>query len=191
MSMEIAKERYIKWHETHYPGTNKEYQRHAVDQLENSKIQTYIKKSRRGNFLKGYKILDLNEEAADDETYYTDIHEKDEQNANDIKTESAIDLLNRLCADYVPSTKPILENFTPKKNQVDDDSDSDIDDIVETTKTREPTKNLKCFDTFSNSSNTASNLDSNGIKIANTKNTKKHNGHMEFIIDNSSSDESD
>ena len=191
MSMEIAKERYIKWHETHYPGTNKEYQRHAVDQLENSKIQTYIKKSRRGNFLKGYKILDLNEEAADDETYYTDIHEKDEQNANDIKTESAIDLLNRLCADYVPSTKPILENFTPKKNQVDDDSDSDIDDIVETTKTREPTKNLKCFDIFSNSSNTASNLDSNGIKIANTKNTKKHSDHMEFIIDNNSADESD
>jgi phage/plasmid-associated DNA primase len=44
MSMETAKECYIKWHEGQYPGTNKEYQRHAVDQLENSKIQSYIKR---------------------------------------------------------------------------------------------------------------------------------------------------
>jgi hypothetical protein len=231
MSVEIVKERFIKWHESHFPGVNKEYQRHAIDQLENSKMQAYITKSRSGSFLKGYKILDLNEEAADDEVYYTDLHESNEQNINGIKSESAMELLSRLCAEFKevkdlqPSrqsngqsnerpdykitklnetnrhSKPLVRE---KPVESDSGSDSDIEDIVKITKTREPTKSLK----FTNTVNNISNLDSNGIKIPskvlglkniegnkktnmNGFNGQKNNNHMEFMIANDSENESD
>jgi phage/plasmid-associated DNA primase len=231
MSVEIVKERFIKWHESHFPGVNKEYQRHAIDQLENSKMQAYITKSRSGSFLKGYKILDLNEEAADDEVYYTDLHESNEQNINGIKSESAMELLSRLCAEFKevkdlqPSrqsngqsnerpdykitklnetnrhSKPLVRE---KPVESDSGSDSDIEDIVKITKTREPTKSLK----FTNTVNNISNLDSNGIKIPskvlglkniegnkktnmNGFNGQNNNNHMEFMIANDSENESD
>ena len=226
MSVEIVKERFIKWHESQFPGVNKEYQRHAIDQLENSKMQAYITKSRSGSFLKGYKILDLNEEAADDEVYYTDLHESNEQNINGIKSESAMELLSRLCAEFkeVKDLQPNRQSnartdykFTklnePNRHtkslvsenpaESDSGSDSDIEDIVKITKSREPTKTLK----FTNTVNNISNLDSNGIKIPSRMSLKniecdkksnvnsfkgqKNNNHMEFMIENDSENESD
>ena len=45
--------------------------------LENSKIQEFIKKSRRGNFIKVYRVLDVNEDKNDDETSKNDISKRD------------------------------------------------------------------------------------------------------------------
>jgi len=164
MPMETAKERYIKWHESAYPGTSKEYQRHAIDQLENSKIQSYIKKSKRGNFLKGYRVLDLAEEAAEEEEYYTDIHEKADQNINGIKSESAEELLDRLCREHDgTSVSNPNRHVAETKNDQGDETDSDVEDIVADVKRRAPSKNLR-----RNANNVAidpTSLDTNGIKL--------------------------
>ena len=164
MPMETAKERYIKWHESAYPGTSKEYQRHAIDQLENSKIQSYIKKSKRGNFLKGYRVLNLAEEAAEDEEYYTDIHEKSDQNINGIKSESAEELLDRLCREhdgtYVPDTN---RHVAETKNDQGDETDSDVEDIVADVKRRAQSKNLRR--NVNNVDIDPKSLDTNGIII--------------------------
>ena len=166
MSMAIVKEKYIKWHDSQYPGTNKEYQRHAIDQLENSKIQSYIKKTTRDNFLKGYRILDLTEEAADDEEYYTDIYEKSEQNSKSIVSESAAQLLARMISEYKeqPASTPIF-----KAPVVESESDSDVEEIVADTKKREPKKFFEKAEVV--------NTDANGIKIQ----KKIIKPHMEFI----------
>jgi phage/plasmid-associated DNA primase len=221
MSMEIAKERYIKWHESQYPGSNKEYQRHAIDQLENSKIQAFIKKSRRGTFLKGYRILDLNEDPADDETYYTDIHERDEQDTNLITKESASELLTRLRSEYdnTKTTCAIAGNSfkteliagnsfkteliagnsfkteliagnsfktTKSSENILDDSDSDIEDIIENIKKTEPKKSFK----FKIDNVVVSDLDINGIKLPKKNGSIKAVNCKEFVINNGSEDES-
>jgi phage/plasmid-associated DNA primase len=164
MSMETAKERYIRWHESAYPGTSKEYQRHAIDQLENSKIQSFIKKSKRGNFLKGYRILEFSEEAADDEEYYTEIHENADQNINSIKPESAEQLLARLCREHV-YTDDIGNKTPPRESKPDigDDTDSDIDEIINSTNRREPSKNT--VNKVKASYVKSASLDANGIKL--------------------------
>ena len=46
MPMDTVIEIYVKWYEKNYPGTSKECQRIAKEQLENSKIQKFIKKTR-------------------------------------------------------------------------------------------------------------------------------------------------
>jgi phage/plasmid-associated DNA primase len=199
MPMEIVKEIYIKWHESQYPGTTKEYQRHAIDQLENSKIQSYIKKTKRGNFLKGYRVLDLSEDAAEDEEYYTDIYEKSNQNITNIKPESAEELLDRLCKEYDSNAihNPIRPNqtiFEKKYNDTSEtDSDSDIEDIIAETKSKEPMRNLSR--TINNID--VNKLDSNGIRIPKKKVPKKkthisdeaHVDHMNFA--NMGCDETD
>ena len=197
--MEIVKEIYIKWHESQYPGTTMEYQRHAIDQLENSKIQSYIKKTKRGNFLKGYRVLDLSEDAAEDEEYYTDIYEKSNQNITNIKPESAEELLDRLCKEYDSNAihNPIRPNqtiFEKKYNDTSEtDSDSDIEDIIAETKSKEPMRNLSR--TINNID--VNKLDSNGIRIPKKKVPKKkthisdeaHVDHMNFA--NMGCDETD
>ena len=169
MSMEIVKEKYIKWHESQYPGTNKEYQRHAIDQLENSKIQVFIKKSNRGNFLKGYRVLDLMEEAADDESYYNDI-EKNEHDFAGIKSESAIQMIARMRAEFDKSQSVTKKSAEPKigKSSIVEskepayDTDSDIEDMVKATKNREPNKASAASRKYDKVD--LSHLDNNGIK---------------------------
>lgn len=184
MSMEIAKERYIKWHESQYPSNNKEYQRHAIDELENSKIQDFITKTRRGNFLKGYRILDLNEESADCEEYYTDIHEKYSQDTSNIKPETAEELLARLCSEYDNSNinefKSYENKFNENKdNENNDETDSDIDEIIENVKKSEPVKYNK-----NKNIEPAINLNSNGIRVPSSQHKKNNsiNNYKEYAI---------
>jgi phage/plasmid-associated DNA primase len=166
MPMTIIKTRYITWYESNYPGTNKEYQRVAVDQLENSKIQTFIKKSKRGNFLKGYRVLDLTEEKDDDEEYYTDLFERENHNITAIKAETTTEYIDRLCKEYdMKKIETPYESGSKKPETTktyNDDSDSDIDDMIEDNIKREPTK-------FAKKQNTNKldeiKMDSNGIKI--------------------------
>ena len=162
--MDTVAEIYIKWYEKNYPGTSKECQRIAKEQLENSKIQKFIKKTRSGNLIKGYRILDLNEEKNDDEEYFADISVKKTNDITNIKKESAIQLHKRLCKEYdegyTPEpVKPVLE---PPKEETEPESDSDIESIIKDVKDREPASKSKWVPRENNIE--VQNLDANGIK---------------------------
>ena len=147
MPMTTVKDRYIKWHESIYSGSNKEYQRLAMDQLENSKLQSFIKKTKRGNFIKGFRVLDIAEEPEDAEVYYTDIYETAFQDIKDIKKESAGELISRLSYEFDNKTSmnsdeyyKIHINNMLKPSIVHDDTDSDIDELLDKIETTDPNK---------------------------------------------------
>jgi phage/plasmid-associated DNA primase len=157
-------EKYNKWYESQFPGSNGEYKRHAKDQLENSKIQSFIKKTRLGNYVKGYRILGVGEVKTDDEEYYIDLFEKKNLNALHIKPENAKEYVERLCREYdgVVQEPIIVLKDNDIKND-DTDSDSDIEELVRDNHKREPTKTFKVVN------KEVLNLDSIGIKIPKKK----------------------
>ena len=166
MPMTIVRDRYIKWHESAYPGANKEYQRLAIDQLENSKIQSFIKKTKRGNFIKGYRVLDVNEEANEDEEYYTDIFEKANKDVDGIKNETSEELILRLRREYdnIEKKTVVISPLIPVNNNSkpnDIDTDSDIDEDIKSITKREPKKNSGFKPSFDKPANT----NANGIII--------------------------
>jgi phage/plasmid-associated DNA primase len=174
-------EKYCRWYESQFPGATGDYKKHAMDQIENSKIQSFIKKTRMGNFLKGYRVLGVGETKTDDEEYYIDIFENTNKHALKIKKESALEYVNRLCADFnttpiVKRIPPIVDKFdkveldnkaTILNNMDDIEYDSDIDDMIEDNKRREPTLNVTRSNNLISSKVTSlnkSNLDKNGFK---------------------------
>ena len=168
MSMAIVRSRYINWYESNYPGSNKEYQRIAIDQLENSKIQEFIKKSRRGNFIKGYRVLDVNEDKNDDEEYYTDLFERDKQDTVKIISESAIQYHERLCKEHankIKNNKIETPKQIERKTESAVDYDSDIDELIKDNQKRIPKKELKQINPTA--------VGKNGIKIHNIASNKK------------------
>ena len=189
MPIAIVKMRYVNWYESNYPGTNKEYQRVAIDQLENSKIQSFIKKSKRGNFLKGYRVLDLTEEKDDDEEYYTDLFERENNNTTSIKSETTIEYIDRLCKEYdMKKIENTYEFVNPKSDfndninytdNKDDDSSSDIEDMVADNIKREPNKFAK---KQNNSKLDEIKVDSNGIKIIPKKKIINRNDMRSFAM---------
>lgn len=173
MSITTVRERYIKWHESMYPGASKDYQRVAIDQLENSKIQSFIKKTKRGNFIKGYKILDLAEEKDEEDEYYTDLFERANKDTMKIKKETAQEFHKRLCDEYdlanktsgsnIKSTHDSFKSIDIKTDKhSDDESDSDIEELINQVKESEPQKSVK-KSRFNNID--VDNLDKNGIKV--------------------------
>ena len=70
---------YVRWHENLYPSGNKEYQRSACDNLENSKLRKMIKKNKRGTMVVGYRVLEMGEDKTDGEIFYTDLFEDNEK----------------------------------------------------------------------------------------------------------------
>jgi hypothetical protein len=158
-------EKYIKWYDVQFPGS-KDFQKHVKDQLENSKIQVFIKKTRQGNYLKGYRVLGAGETKTDDEEYYTDLFEKLNDDVLNIQPETSTEYIDRLCREYdsqpTEINKPIYIPDNNKNNERNEiDTDSDIDDMVQDNKNREPKKNIK----VAISNNISVNLDDNGIKI--------------------------
>ena len=117
MSIIAVREIYIKWYESNFPGSSKDYQRFAVDQLENSKIQKFIKKTRRGNFLKGYRILDIGEEKEEDEEYFMDTGVQANNDISNIKPESSLEYYNRLCKEYDLNNMDSSNSKTYKPNE--------------------------------------------------------------------------
>ena len=175
MSIIAVREIYIKWYESNFPGSSKDYQRFAVDQLENSKIQKFIKKTRRGNFLKGYRILDIGEEKEEDEEYFMDTGVQANNDISNIKPESSLEYYNRLCKEYdlnnmdssnSKTYKPNLKKSSNNKVQ-DSDSDSDIDDIIKKTIKKTPKKNV-----YNLEGDKPKKLDSNGIRVQDIKHIK-------------------
>lgn len=204
MPMSTVRDIYIKWYTSNYPGENTDYQRVANDQLENSKIQSFIKKTKRGNFLRGYRVLDVAEEKDDAEVYYTDIFESSKGSVKKVKPESAEQFHERLCKEY--NSKPMVDTdesgdaeFAERKLRqkiksdvdaaADESSDSDIEPIIRDTKKREPSalhrrngfnlgnknNNIGGPTSYGSSAdNNLSNLDSNGIKLPRKKIAPQH-----------------
>lgn len=151
MPITAIRDRYIRWHENLYTGGTKDYQRGIIDQLENSKIQKHLRKDRKGCFLIGYRILELGEEKKEDEEFYVDLFEK--KNNKRVKTihESAAELHARLVKEYDDksntddnSRRGESSPYAPINIQQleSDDSDSDIDAIIQSVEARRPTKKM-------------------------------------------------
>jgi phage/plasmid-associated DNA primase len=158
-------EKYIKWYDVQFPGSGKDYQRHAKDQIENSKIQPFIRKNRQCSYLKGYRVLDIGETKTEDEEYYMDEFDKLNSGGSNIKSESATQFVDRLCAEHDKneSYKVETKEHTPcVKDEVD--YDSDIDTMIRENTDRTPSKNIKKHE-----NNIEINLDTNGIKLPKKK----------------------
>lgn len=163
-------EKYCKWYESEFPGSNSDYKRHAKDQLENSKIQNFIKKTRQGNFLKGYRVLGIGETPTEDEEMYIDIYERKNNNTLDIKPESADELVKRLCEEYDlkhKDRKTVVQQTEQK--DIIEESDDDIDEMIKDNQKREPKRNLIV------ANNIVVGLDKNGIKVPKRRDTAKTN----------------
>lgn len=172
-------EKYIRWYEVQFPGSGKEYQRHAKDQIENSKIQSFIRKTRQGSYLRGYRVLDIGETKTEEEEYYMD--EIDRLNATEshIKQESSYQFVERLCSEYdnsLPSKSDQLDNDLNKETIVNEsDYDSDIESMIQDNKKREPKKQIT-------KKYTECNLDINGIKLPKKKSESKTNAYKEYAM---------
>lgn len=182
-------EKYIKWHEVQFPGGNKDYQRHSKDQIENSKIQSFIKKTRHGNYLRGYRVLGIGENKSEEEEYYGDEYEKNDIESMRIKPESAEQFINRLTKSF-NKNEPCMAAHNAVNIISDSESDSDVEDLVRNNKSREPKKYIKAYNNKANAK-----LDLNGIKLPNHKinNNKINNIYKQFanMGRENSDDESD
>jgi phage/plasmid-associated DNA primase len=154
-------EKYIKWYESQFPGSNGEFKRYAKDQLENSKIQSFIKKTRQGNYIKGYRVLGIGESPTEDEEMYIDVFESGKNDILSIQPESASQYVNRLCHEYdIVNKDDIKSPYKHANNNIDhnDESDDDIEDMIINNKKHEPGKKM-ILPTISPNT-----LDHNGIK---------------------------
>jgi phage/plasmid-associated DNA primase len=96
----IIIEKYSKWHDSLYPD-DREYRKSVVLQFENSRLSKIIIKTRVGNFIKGYRVLDNNESPEEGETYFID-NFMERSNLNNIKLspESAEEFHARICEEF-------------------------------------------------------------------------------------------
>lgn len=170
MSLLMVKNVYIQWYENNYPGTGKEYQRTIIDQLENSKLQKFIRKNRRGSFIKGYKVLGIGEDKDEDDTFYQDTVSDSKNNIQNIKSESSEDYCARLCKEF---GNP--EQVDLRQPEIKEESDSDIEDEIIDIRRRAPSKFKKKFVEKKH-------IDSNGMR---TLKTKPKKNYKEFAMLNS------
>lgn len=207
MPISLVSTKYISWYDNKFPGTCKEYQRGLTDYLENSKLQSLIKKTRQGSFVIGYRLLDVNEVKDDDEDYYTDLFEKENKSIVNIKPESATELINRLCREFDNKKSEISDNYeyveskhneseyiteyrrdikqnNIKSNNIESkeknisESDSDIDEMLNSNEKRTPVK-------YTYKPSEPTNLDKNGLTIP----KKKNNTLKRFAMVNTSDEE--
>lgn len=92
-------EKYSRWHESLYP-EDKEYKKSISLQFENSKISKLITKNRAGSFIKGYRVLGLNEMPEEGESYFIDNSMDSKSSKIDLKSESAEEYYERICREY-------------------------------------------------------------------------------------------
>jgi hypothetical protein len=144
-------EKYIIWFQAMYPD-NKSFKKGLVDQIENSVLQKFSTKSRRGRFLVGYRILGQSEEKEEEETYYSDSRHESKENKVEIQEETSEDFYERIrkaVAEDQPLTPTKKKKLLQKPKLVSDsDSDSDIDydaEKVESSRPKIKKKNQKNF----------------------------------------------
>lgn len=150
-------EKYVAWFQNIYPD-NRSFKNGLGDQLENSVLQKFLKKTRRGSFLVGYRVLGQTEDKEDAEVYYSDsLNEK--RTKIDIKPESSIDFYKRILSEYLKEKQKVMviekkamaisrDNISNSDKKFDSDSDSDSDsdlgdDLADATKVRYKKKGEK------------------------------------------------
>lgn len=106
-------EKYVTWFQNIYPD-NKSFKRGLADKIENSVLQKFIKKTRRGSFLVGYRILGQTEEKEDDEVYYSEEQEEKESSIK-IKPENAKKYHERILKEFLEKNKIELDELAEKK----------------------------------------------------------------------------
>jgi hypothetical protein len=121
-----AIEKYIEWFSNLYPD-NKSFKNGLADQMENSVLQKMMKKTRRGRFLVGFRILGTSEEKDEAEIYYSDIGNEAKKKNIDVKPVSSETFYERVLASYESGAQP--ERSIRKESEFADldYSDSDID----------------------------------------------------------------
>ncbi|MGL5936556.1 MAG: PriCT-2 domain-containing protein [Cetobacterium sp.] len=109
-------EKYTKWHDSLYPD-DKSYRKTLAQQLENSKLNKILTKTKVGIFIKGYRILDNNEEPEDGEQYLMDVFIDKQAKYKIIESESPDEYYTRICEEY-EVRKRIKEEFFKKENEL-------------------------------------------------------------------------
>jgi phage/plasmid-associated DNA primase len=143
-------EKYCTWFTNMYPDNNS-FKKGLVEQIENSLLQKFMKKTRRGRFLVGYRILGQNEEKEDGEVYYSDLAEDGAASALICKPETSEEFYARICREYdsrEASAKPdvpVKKGVDLKKNETfaqEVDSDSDVEIEIKKVEATQPKKKL-------------------------------------------------
>lgn len=126
-------EKYVSWFQNIYPD-NKSFKNGLGDQMENSVLQKFMKKTRRGRFLVGYRILGQSEEKDEAEVYYSDMGTTAKKKQVNVDPESSEAFYSRTLEEYLTkreTSKPIpvkkKHTLNTKEFESDEDSDSDSD----------------------------------------------------------------
>jgi P4 family phage/plasmid primase-like protien len=170
MPMNTVRDRYVKWYDSRY-APNKDA-RGVLGQLENSKLQKYLKKTKRGNFLLGYRVLDMGESLEEGEQFYIDVFERSTKKDITLASETAEEYHDRLCREYdsgvreEPPSNPLAPEKSVWDNGNNSDSGSDIEDLVENIKKREPHKAIRKLNNIIINQSENTPVDHNGIRVA-------------------------
>lgn len=112
--MSTIVEKYTKWHDSLYPD-DKSYKKNLSDTLVDSKLSKIITKDRLGVFIKGYRILDNNEEPEEGEEYLMDVLIDKKSKHKVPKSETTDEYYTRMCDDF-EIRKRIKEEYLKKEN---------------------------------------------------------------------------
>jgi hypothetical protein len=124
---------YKIWFEKTYPGKVNKFT-HLLSEFKNSKLSDILCRSRKGEFITGYRMLSMNEEPDPNESYVHELETK--ARTHESVTETFKEYHSRLCKDYDELQKSgvvFLEN--PEKKLViqeferDHDNDINIDEF--------------------------------------------------------------
>jgi len=92
-------EKYTKWHDALYPDT-KDYKKGLNAEFENSQLSKLFTKTKTNMYIKGYRILEANEEPDEGEEYIMNNYRKKKSNGQEIKPETVDEFYKRICMEY-------------------------------------------------------------------------------------------
>jgi phage/plasmid-associated DNA primase len=137
-------DKYQEWYAVRDPDT-RHIIKGIINQIENSKLQKIIKKTRRGMFLIGHRVLEINEAKADDESYFGDDSGYDQKAEYSNNWENSIEFYNRICRGYDYQNKERKNdkehkgiNLTYEADNDEDSDESDIEGDIQEIKRTEP-----------------------------------------------------
>lgn len=147
--MTLIIEKYGRWHESLYPD-DREYKKSIILEFENSCISKLIIKSKTGNYIKGYRVLDNNEQPEEDETYLVD----DIMDGQLKKTGSTIEpsdqYFNRMCREHEVYVKEKMASEELEKKRImllsKEVEHRDVQPIIEQKNTKKPLEETKYDD---------------------------------------------
>jgi len=119
-SLVDVRTKYTLWHNSEHPGDTS-FVLGLMDALENSCIGGFLMTTRRGKYLVGYRVLDLGESKADEETYYLNPRELQEMKS---RSETSEEYYARICREFDSNKYEIQDAaWVPQVEHEDEDSD--------------------------------------------------------------------